>query len=192
MLAIVSSKLALKHDYFRLSLFCALYAVAEGLLARVCITSDGQAQFLRMELDDLYSKISNRSSIYIGPRPGVSSNVGSISVSKTTGAALVAFVTNGNDKLVNILNLSQPTSPTFLNACPAPQVTFAGASRQADLHCVVWMGDQLYVVYDAPFGNGIIASLNVSTCEFMTLGSSPGRVSVMFRFSVQGPDDDRS
>jgi hypothetical protein len=167
---------------FRLALVCALCAAVEGLLARVCIASDGPTQFLRMELDDLYSKTSNRSSVYIGPRPGFSSNVGSISVSTTTEAALVAFVTNGDEKIVNVVNLSQPLSPTILKACPAPQVTFAGVARQADLHCVVWIGNQLYVVYDAPFGNGIVASLNISTCEYTTLGSSPGRVSVIFEF----------
>lgn len=164
----------------RFAALCILFAAADGLLlARVCVAFDGQAQYLRMELDDLNSKISNRSSLYIGPRPGFAINVGSISVSTMTQGGLVAFVTNGDDKFVNILNLSQPLAPTFLKACPAPQVIFAGSTRQADLHCVVWMGNQLYVVYDAPFGDGVIASLNVSTCEFTTLGSSPGRVSVL-------------
>jgi hypothetical protein len=164
----------------RFAIACALCASAEGLLARVCDPAADASASMKVVLDDLYSNIPNRSSIKIGPHPGLQwDGRRSIAVSTTTEAALVAFVTTGVNKTVHVVNVSQPFSPTVLKACPVPNATRDGGAQQVDLGCVVWMGDQLYVVYDEvsfenyrPNYTIFIASLNILTCNYTYLWTS--------------------
>lgn len=150
-------------------------------LVKTCLNGTSPAPFLLESLDG-----SNDLGITIidsmGERIGI--NGGSIAASNPGfGPARVAV---SYSKRVVVVDVSDPATPRVMNQCWTPLVpSLLDGERHIKIHCVAYIGPQLYVVYeDEPQTlKGRVATLNEADCTFSDIVNSPARVAG----SMSGP-----
>lgn len=112
--------------------------------------------------------------------PDLINNRHTLAVDVHGKTAVWGAVGTHNDSKLHVFQYSE-TSMMFEKSCPLPVVssdiyTSPPEDVTAEPHCSVFSEGRWFVVYDKPYGNGIVAELDTDACTFTELGRSPHRI----------------